>query len=110
MAALAVISAALILEEFRDPSKLTSDHLSSKGGRLSYKHTTAEYHEANLGKEATNDNAESPVSILTMQMEIFNTIGINNSSALALARHNKDFYWCVEALTRRKKTPPFGRR
>ena len=54
--------------------------------------TTDEHHEAMKGKEATNDNSESPFALLTMQMQMYNTVGINNSSALALARHNGDFY------------------
>ena len=98
-----VTAATLLLKEFRDPNKLTSDHLSSECGQLSYDHTTAEHHEAMLGKEATNDNAESPFAILTMQMEIFNTIGINNASALALAWHNNDFYRRMVSLDKREK-------
>ena len=61
-----VTSVTLLLKEFHGSNKLTSDHLSSECGQLSYDHTTAEHHEEMLGKEATNDNLESPFAILTM--------------------------------------------
>ena len=44
------------------------------------------------GKEATNDNSESSFALVMMQMQMYNTVCINNSSALALTRHNDDFY------------------
>ena len=58
--------------------------------------------QAIMGKEATDDNTESPFGSLTPQLEIFSTIGINNSSALALARYNKDFYRNEVELTKRQ--------
>ena len=87
--------ATCLLVEMRNPDKLTltSEHLSSEGGRLScWINTTTAEHEASKGKEATNDNSESPFGRLTLQLQIFSTIGINHASALALARYNKDFY------------------
>ena len=65
-----------------------------------------------MGKEATNYNTETPFRSLTLQLEIFSTIGNNHSSALALARYNKDFYrYEVELCKRRKNnktTAPIG--
>lgn len=86
----------------RHPSKLTSEHLSSEDGRLSWLNTTTAEHEASKGKEATNDNSESPFGRLTAQLEIFSTIGINHASALALARYNKDFYRSEVELSKRQ--------
>ena len=66
-----------------------------------------------MGKEATNDNAEIPFESLILQLEIFLTIGINHSSALALARYNKDFYQNEVELCKRiknnKTTYPTGK-
>ena len=59
---------------------------------MSWANATQQEHEASMGKEATNDNAEMPFGSLTSQLEIFSTIGINHSSAIALARYNKNFY------------------
>ena len=95
---LSVAAAESLIDEFVDPKKLTSDHLESLSGRLSWGFTTDEHHESMKGKEATNDNSESPFALLTMQMQMYNTVGINNSSALALARHNGDFYRKESAL------------
>ena len=75
-----------------DPTKLTSQHLSSEGRRLSWINTKQQEHEASLIKEATNDNAESLFESLTPQLKIFSTIGINNYSTLALVIKNKDLY------------------
>ena len=105
--------AACLLAEMRHPDKLTSEHLSSEGGRLSWLNTTTAEHEASKGKEASNDNAESPFGRLTYQLQIFSTVGINHSSALALARYNKDFYRNEVELSKRRnrkdgKAPPRG--
>ena len=94
--------ASCLLVEMRHPSKLTSEHLSSEDGRLSWLNTTTAEHEASKGKEATNDNSESPFGRLTAQLEIFSTIGINHASALALARYNKDFYRSEVELSKRQ--------
>ena len=63
-------------------------------------------------KEATYDNPGSSFGILTLQLEIFSTIGINHSYAILLARYNKDFYQNeVELYKRHKKnktTAPIG--
>ena len=51
-----------------DPTKLTSQHLSSEGGRLIFSNATQQEHELSMGKEATNDNAEIPFGSLTSQL------------------------------------------
>ena len=51
-----------------DPTKLTSQHLSREGGRLSWENATQQEHEARIGKEATHDNTENPFGSLTSQL------------------------------------------
>ena len=86
------------------PNKLTSQHLSSKCGRLNWENATQQEHKASMGKEDTNDNAESPFESLTLQLDIFSGIGINHSSALVIMRHNNNLYQNeVEPCKRRKK-------
>ena len=52
--------AACLIKAILDPTKLTSQHLSSKGGWLSWANATQQEHEASMGKEAKNDNTEIP--------------------------------------------------
>ena len=60
--------AACLINEMLDPTKITSQHLSREGGHLSWANTTQQEHEAIMGKEATNDNTESPFGSLTSQL------------------------------------------
>ena len=84
--------AAYLIKEVLYPNKITSQHLSSKGGRLSWANATQKEHEAIKRKEATNGNTEIPFGSLTSQLEIFSTIRINHFSDILLTRYNKDFY------------------
>ena len=63
-------------------------------------------------KEATYDNPGSSFGILTLQLEIFSTIGINHYYAILLARYNKDFYQNEVELCKphkkNKTTAPIG--
>ena len=68
MVRLGAESASCLIKEMLDPTKLTSQHLSSEGGRLSWGKATQLEHEARMGKEATNDNTESPFGSLTSQL------------------------------------------
>ena len=68
MVKLGAYLAACLIKEMLDPTKLTSQHLSRKGGRLSWENETQQEHEARMGKEATNDNTESPFGSLTLQL------------------------------------------
>ena len=60
--------AACLIKEMLDPTKLTSQHLSSKGGRLSSENATQQEHESSIVKEATNENAEISFGSLTSQL------------------------------------------
>ena len=65
-----------------------------------------------MGKKATNHNSEIPFGSLTSQLQISSKIGINHSSALALAIYNKDFYQNEVELyihcKKNKTTAPIG--
>ena len=58
-------SAAFLIKEMLDPTKLTSHNLYRQGGQLSWANETQQEHEDSMGKEATNDNAEIPFGSLT---------------------------------------------
>ena len=95
---------ACLIKDKLDPTKIISHILSSEDGRLSWENTTQKEPVASMGNESTNDNTEGPFGNLTLQLDIYSTIGINYSSALSLARYNKDFYRNeVELCKRRKK-------
>ena len=96
-------SATHLIKEMLDPTKLTSQHISREGGRLSWKNTTQQEYEDSTGKEATNENEQIPFGSLTSKLEIFSIIGINHYSDLALARYNKDFYRNEVELCKRSK-------
>ena len=49
-------------------NKPTSQNLYGKGGRLGWANVTQQGHDASIGKEATNDNSESPFGSPTWQL------------------------------------------
>ena len=112
MVKLGAESAASVIKEMLDPNKITSQHLSSEGGRRSWENATQQEHETTTGKEATNDNEERSLGSITLQIDFFSTIEINHSFALALVRYNKDFFRNeVELCKQNKKnktTAPIG--
>ena len=105
---LGVITVTSVITEMKDPSKVTSAHMSTLGGQLSWSETTTKEHEATKGYEATNDKSEGPFGSLTFQMDTFTTIGIGNSSAVGQARINKDFYRAEVELGTRKNIQHVG--
>lgn len=83
--------APAILGECRDPKKALSDYVTSMDGKFSWGETTEEEHLACIGKNATNDPAESPFTSLTQQLQSFGrALGIH-ASDVGHARINKDF-------------------
>ena len=89
---MAVEIAKVMLREFRDPHKATSDYLSSIDGIYSWANTPAELHQHLLGTEATNDPAERPFGGETYQIESFGRIALGNAAAVAHARINGIFH------------------
>ena len=87
---LAGVAAAALLEELRDESKATAEHLSSNAGRFCWELTTDEDHEQGLGKYAVNDPAESSFGGLTQQLQCFGRIALASAGGVAQARWNGD--------------------
>jgi len=97
-----------LLQETKDPTKLMCEHLSSLDGRLGWLNTTQAKHEANTGKDATNNNDQSTFGSLTKQLQIFVTIGSNHALAMVLAWFNEDFY-CSEVKLNAMRSKPLGK-
>ena len=74
---LALEVAQCFLEDLCDPTKATSDYLSSAEGKFSWGETTEEEHMACIGKMATNDLAESPIKSRTYTLTESMTDSIN---------------------------------
>jgi len=83
--------APAVLGELCDPKKALSDYATAVGGKFSWGQTTNEEHMACIGKNATNDPAESPFAQLTRQLQCFGRILGIHASAVGHARINGDF-------------------
>ena len=77
-----------------DAQKCKNDKLSSKVVDL--QQTTEEEHQASLGKNATNDPAESPFAQLTHQLQVFGRVLGIHASAIGQAKINGDFKRAVD--------------
>ena len=80
-----------IIAELQDPTKVTSNYLSSADGEFSWGKTTEDEHAAGIGMMATNDPAESPFAALTQQLQCFGRVMGINASAVGHARLHGDF-------------------
>ena len=80
-----------MLSELCDPKKALSDYATAVGGKFSWGQTTKEEHAACIGKNETNDPAESPFAQLTRQLQCFGRILGIHASAVGHARINGDF-------------------
>ena len=87
---LAAVAASALLEELRDESKATAEHLSSAAGRFCWELTTEEDHEQGLGKYVVNDPAESSFGGLTRELQCFGRIALRSAGAVAQCRWNGD--------------------
>ena len=83
--------APAIIKECRDPKKALSDYITGVDGKFSWGQTTDEEHLACIGKNATNDPAESPFASLTRQLQSFGRVLGIHASAVGHARINGDF-------------------
>ncbi len=75
------------------PTMLLSDYATAVGGTFSWGQTTEEEHAACIGKNATNDPAESPFTQLTRHLQCFSRILGIHATAVGHARINGDFNW-----------------
>ena len=80
-----------ILGECRDPKKALSDNVTSMDGQFCWGETTEEEHLVCIGKNATNNPAESPFALLTCQLQIFGHVLDIQASAVGHDRINGDF-------------------
>ena len=78
--------APTMLSALCDPKKNLSDYATAVGGKFSWGQTTNEEHMACIGKNATNDPAESPFAQLTRQLQCFGRILGIHASAVGYAR------------------------
>ena len=83
--------APAIMGELWDPKKALSDYVTSIGGKFSWGQTSEEEHQVCIGKNATNDPAESPFASLTQQLQFFGRVLGIHTSAIGHARINGDF-------------------
>ena len=83
--------APAIIKECRDPKKALSDYVTSIDGKFSWGQTTDEEHLACIGKNATNDPAESPCPSLTRQLQSFGHVLGIHALAVGHAKINGDF-------------------
>ena len=90
MKKLGELSASAILSELRNPSKATSNHLSSVNGKFSFSNTSCNNHLEGMGKMAVNDPAESSFGGTTRQIQYFGRIGITNAGGVDQVRRNGD--------------------
>ena len=88
---LARIAATAMLQELHDEKKATYKYLSVSESDHSWKGCSDRVKEALLGKEATNDRAESALGGTTQQVQAYGRIGINNAAAVSDAKRNGYF-------------------
>ena len=79
-----------IFGECHDVKKALSDYVSDIGGVFSWAQTTEEEHTACIGKNATDDPAESPFASLTHQLKSFGPVLGTHASAVGHAQINGD--------------------
>lgn len=84
--------AEVMIAEFYHPRKVTRFYVSAIGGKFSWEKTSAEEHEAGLGKDANNDKAEGPFALLSRQLDVHGRLESRNASAVATAVWNGIFY------------------
>ncbi|KAL7503011.1 hypothetical protein ACHAXN_000861, partial [Cyclotella atomus] len=85
------IDAPTAKKEIVDPKKALGNYASVVAGKYSWGETTEAEHVASIGKDATNDPAESPFAALTQQLQTFGRVLGIHASAIGQARMNGDF-------------------
>jgi hypothetical protein len=83
--------APAVIEQIEDPKKALSDYASAVDGKFSWGQTSEDEHIASIGKNATNDPAESPFAQLTRQLQCYGRVLGIHASAVGQARINGDF-------------------
>ena len=86
-------------KEIVDPKKALGDYASVVAGKYSWGETTEAEHITSIGKDATNDPAESPFAALTQQLQTFGRVLGIHASAIGQARMNGDFKHDIDTDT-----------
>ena len=80
------VAAAALLKELRDTTKATSDHLSRVSGKFSWGSTSADEHQACLGKIAVDDPAESLFGVTTRQIQCYGRVSLGNAGGVGMVQ------------------------
>jgi hypothetical protein len=81
--------AKTICKELLDESKATYKYTSQSNSNYSYKNCTLEMKTLQLGKKATNDEAESALGGTTANIQRFGRISISSAGAMSDTNRNK---------------------
>ena len=88
---LACDAATIFLLEFRDPTKATSEYLSSISGPKSWCNTSDETKSKSLNVSASNSVLEANHASSTVGLKLSGTIRLDHVCAEGQTRHNNDF-------------------
>ena len=90
---LAVVAAERWIEELLDTTKVTYMLMSESGGAYSWDVASDELKKSLFGLMAVNDIAESEFRVLTAQLEVFGSIGVENAVAVSKMQRNGYLKW-----------------
>ena len=88
---LACDAATIFLMEFRDPTKATSEYLSSISGPKSWCNTSDETKSKSLNVSASNSVSEANHASSTVGLKLSGTVRLDHVCAEGQTRHNNDF-------------------
>jgi hypothetical protein len=101
---LACEAASIFLMEFRDPTKATSEYLSSISGPKSWCNTFDETKSLTLNVLASNSVLEANHAFSTVALKLSGTIRLDHVCAEGQTRHNNDFGRGHEVLVRGRRS------
>jgi hypothetical protein len=100
---MAVEAATVFLIEFRDPTKVTSQYLSSISGSKSWGCQSSEVNALSLHVSASNSVPEAIHASSTVGLKLSGTVCLDHVCAEGQTRHNNDFDGGHKALVREKR-------
>ena len=80
-----------LTKELRDPKKITSSHLSSQDGELSWINSTEEDLQNVIGVLIVNDPCEHSFGILADELKSYENLGLTFAGSMTLCKKNGDF-------------------
>jgi hypothetical protein len=99
---MAVEAATVFLIEFRDPTKVTSQYLSSISGSKSWGCQSSEMKALSLHVSASNSVSEAYHKLPTVGLKLSGTVHLDHICAEGQTRHNNDFGHGHKALVQGK--------